>query len=618
MWTIYANNGYARHLFYLSPGQTADALKINIISRCCCIISIAIGKISVAFLIERIICPPGAPRPISTGPNIKRTRLRSIDWRRATLRGISGSVALSAVVTVILFYVQCQPASAYWDRRLLPPNGTAKCWNPIPVNTWDLVIASYWTLLDFVLALFPIPLILTLHLPLARKLLLCLLLSMGIFAGIAAAIKTSKVPISVKGKRDITWQTVELLLWNGIEMNVIIIAACIPTLRPVFLVLLRRPEAREFDDGQFSDGRIDGRSGNMAGLGQHGSDGRGGSKGQSYYLAKRRRSSVLLGSHDSSNNTQQQTYHSAKTSPSPTKQTGGNPLERASISDGSTALGHQTPSPPNEKDLEAAADVQISTREIPHSRDGPRVGVSTPPATVVATAAVVPRPLEIYKTVSLETTSSARRSETFRPSPTSAHHDTDSSDDCWDLSCSSHHHPRPRPQLHLARSSPPSSPTGNSWRKPRPLPLTYNPFPDHQVRVPTPKRYDPNVLIQDSEPDSGQDPDAITAVGGSPPPFPLAHHNHHQQHSVILPPVIHQRFHPSSSTPSSAPASSTPASASASAPIPKPLPSPSPSPSPSSSSSTSPTPTRKRSPSNLSAPLSHIGRPSPPLSLGKV
>ena len=344
IWSLYADKRYARHLFYVSPTQLADALKLNIISRCCCIISIAMAKISVAFLIERVICPPGTARPTSQ-IDPKKAKLRGIDWRRATLRGISGSVALSATITIILFYVQCDPPSALWDHHLSPPTGSAKCWNPIPVNTWDLVIASYWAFLDFVLALFPLPLILSLHLPIGRKLLLSLLLSMGIFAGAAAAIKTSKVPISVKGRQDITWQTVELLLWNGIEMNIIILAACIPTLRPVVLVLLRRPEARDLDDNH-----------NKEDLGGCGKRGRGEIKhqerGQSYYpgqLDFRRRSSAQLGS------TGDSTYHSAKSSSSPAKQQqqaeNRTSTQQRSFLDSNTAL-NTTPSP-STKALEA-------------------------------------------------------------------------------------------------------------------------------------------------------------------------------------------------------------------------------------------------------------------------
>lgn len=439
-------------------------------------------------------------------------RLKSIDWRKAALRAISGSVALSATVTVILFYVQCRPASALWDHRLLPPNGTAKCWNPILVNTWDLVIASYWSLLDFLLALFPLPLILSLRLPLARKLLLSLLLSMGIFAGIAAAIKTSKVPISVKGKRDFTWQTVELLLWNGIEMNLIIIAACIPTLRPVFLVLLRRGEEVR-DSGDDDEYRGAGKSG---GIGQHQHHN---GRGQSYYfgrqLGQRRRSSIPLHS-NASCSTQQATYHSAKTSSSPIKQRIEEQQQRASISDGSTTLGQElmpSPSSFNEKDLEA--NIQISTREMmmPSSRDGLDI--------------ILPRPLEIYKSVQLT------RTTTSITDNTSNHDDND----CWDLTCASHNR---RPHQDFQQRHNPSPPPlgGNSWQQ--------------QQRSNSPESSS-NIV----------DPDAITEVplSSTPPPPPP-------------PPTYHH----------SAPSTSS----------------------------------RKTSPSNnnnrcgLSAPLSEIGRPSPP------
>ena len=126
MWSVYAASGYARHLFYLTPAQISNALELNTISRSLCMFSIAIGKISVAFLIERIAGPA--------------------NWRKWLLRGISISVFISAVITFTLFYAQCQPVSAVWDKGMIK-DGTGSCWNPIPVNTWDLVIASRSTFL---------------------------------------------------------------------------------------------------------------------------------------------------------------------------------------------------------------------------------------------------------------------------------------------------------------------------------------------------------------------------------------------------------------------------------------------------------------------------------------
>ncbi|CAF9938565.1 MAG: hypothetical protein HETSPECPRED_001111 [Heterodermia speciosa] len=225
MWSVYAGRGYARHLYYIPTNQIPDIIKLNTISRAMCMFSISVGKISVALLIERI-----------AGPS---------RWRKWLLRSISVSVFITAVITLTLFFAQCSPARAVWDKALVK-EGKAECWNPLPINTWNLTVASYWAFLDFALACIPIDMIWKLQLSLKKKFLLICLLGMGVFAGICASVKTSKIPISVKAQRDITWQTVELLMWNGIEMNVIIIAACIPTLRPLFLIICKRATASDF------------------------------------------------------------------------------------------------------------------------------------------------------------------------------------------------------------------------------------------------------------------------------------------------------------------------------------------------------------------------------------
>ena len=86
-------------------------------------------------------------------------------------------------------------------------------------------MAGYWAFLDFALAVIPVDIVWRLQLSTQKKLLLTLLLSMGVLcvidlllqschikadwslvqsAGVCAAVKTSKVPITVKAKTDIT------------------------------------------------------------------------------------------------------------------------------------------------------------------------------------------------------------------------------------------------------------------------------------------------------------------------------------------------------------------------------------------------------------------------------
>ncbi|KAL8672841.1 MAG: hypothetical protein Q9168_002717 [Polycauliona sp. 1 TL-2023] len=224
IWTVYGARGYARHALYLSNFQKSDAAKLGVISRACCVVAIATGKISVAFLIQRI-----------QGSN---------KWRTWFLRFCSVSVGLLAFLVVIFLFAQCQPVRTLWTPSMLK-DGTGHCWDPITGNNYDIAIASYFAWLDFVLAIMPASIVWNLQMAKRKKLALCALLGMGVFAGICATIKTANLR-STTHKEDMTWKLPAYLLWNALEVNIIIIAACIPTLRPLFLVVFQRPGAKAF------------------------------------------------------------------------------------------------------------------------------------------------------------------------------------------------------------------------------------------------------------------------------------------------------------------------------------------------------------------------------------
>ena len=79
-----------------------------------------------------------------------------------------------------------------------------------------------------------------LQISLLRKATLVFLLGFGVLAAIAAAIKTSKLPPLVNDHHDITRTLIPTLIWAETECCVVIVAACVPTLRPLFLNLIRK------------------------------------------------------------------------------------------------------------------------------------------------------------------------------------------------------------------------------------------------------------------------------------------------------------------------------------------------------------------------------------------
>lgn len=93
---------------------------------------------------------------------------------------------------------------------------------------------GWFAFVDFFLAAFPITIIRKLQLSLHKKIQLSLLLGLGVFAGICAVIKTTFLP-TLTSAADFTWITCSLLEWNVNEVNVIIICASIPVIRPLFI-----------------------------------------------------------------------------------------------------------------------------------------------------------------------------------------------------------------------------------------------------------------------------------------------------------------------------------------------------------------------------------------------
>jgi hypothetical protein len=115
-----------------------------------------------------------------------------------------------------------------------------------------LTITTGWlAFIDITFALMPITIIYNLQLNWRKKVGLSCLMGMGVFAFVCAVVKTSKLP-ELKARADITYITVSLWIWNANEANLVIIAACIPTLRPLFLLLFRHPESETYKGRTYS------------------------------------------------------------------------------------------------------------------------------------------------------------------------------------------------------------------------------------------------------------------------------------------------------------------------------------------------------------------------------
>ncbi|KAL2807768.1 hypothetical protein BJX63DRAFT_436757 [Aspergillus granulosus] len=217
--TISAHHGTGRHAVDLSQYQTIQSTKFNWLSQGFHVMSTNWGKVSVGFFLLRIIGKVKHHRPVMYGGIVLLTVINS--------------------VCVYTIYGQCSPTSKLWDTSV-----KGRCWDPDVQKNYAFFQGSSSALSDLVLAVYPLFTIWNLQMVLKVKIGLGVVLSLGVIAMIAAIVKTVNLA-SLSARADYPWDTVDLTIWIAIEQYLIIIAACIPTLTPLFNIAVRQRTSKK-------------------------------------------------------------------------------------------------------------------------------------------------------------------------------------------------------------------------------------------------------------------------------------------------------------------------------------------------------------------------------------
>lgn len=178
--TLSVSQGGARHLYQIAPSNILSVLKLSWVLQPFAIMALATAKISVAFVMLRII-------PSTT-----------VWARRVLYFAIVSSFLISAVASILPF-VQCDPPRALWEFGVKG----AKCWDPRVQNNYAIFSAGWNSFIDISLALLPIPIISKLQMRVRKKLGICGLLGLGILAGISSTIKATKL-FALRHRSDLT------------------------------------------------------------------------------------------------------------------------------------------------------------------------------------------------------------------------------------------------------------------------------------------------------------------------------------------------------------------------------------------------------------------------------
>ncbi|RYP71277.1 hypothetical protein DL769_004727 [Monosporascus sp. CRB-8-3] len=197
--------GVGRHLLYLSNEQIVNALYYQAIQRPPGILAYCVPKLSVVILLVRLM-----------------SQARRGAW---LLYSITIVLFITSILSFILFFAQCKPTSALWNPFIQPP---PECLPPLVLNVVTYIAGSWSAFVDIVLATFPVYLLWDLKMKKSRKITAMMVMALGTFASVAAIAKTTQ--LSINHSKDATWEAFWLFITTYIEIDLVIIAACAPTL----------------------------------------------------------------------------------------------------------------------------------------------------------------------------------------------------------------------------------------------------------------------------------------------------------------------------------------------------------------------------------------------------
>ncbi|KAK0619684.1 hypothetical protein B0T14DRAFT_554855 [Immersiella caudata] len=144
--------------------------------------------------------------------------------QRITLWGLCFLVAWAVALAFLLTLI-CQPVAAFWD-----PSIGGKC---LEASTIWYIMAGVNIASDFAILVLPMPVIKSLQLPKRQKIMLIAVFCLGFFP-CAVSIYRVKTLRTAIDTQDPMYDNVDPATWSFLELTTGVLAACLPTLRPIF------------------------------------------------------------------------------------------------------------------------------------------------------------------------------------------------------------------------------------------------------------------------------------------------------------------------------------------------------------------------------------------------
>ncbi|PSK36584.1 hypothetical protein B9Z65_1767 [Elsinoe australis] len=202
-----ANHGLGRHDEAITMDDQQGFQKIQFWSSLLVTSAITLVKISISLLLIKLV----------NNKHLIRFLYVFI--------GLVSAYTIASDLTIVL---ACRPVDAAWDFSKIP---TAKCFSNKTFSALGIANSVITIFTDVLLALLPVPIVWKLQTNMRTKVALIGVLALGLVAVAAGAVKVN-AQLTFLSKPDRYYKD-EFPVWAALELYIAIIAATLPTLRPL-------------------------------------------------------------------------------------------------------------------------------------------------------------------------------------------------------------------------------------------------------------------------------------------------------------------------------------------------------------------------------------------------
>lgn len=225
--TISGIYGFGQPITSLEMDLAVKAVYYEMIGQTFAVLGMAIAKLSLGIFLLRIVVKP---------------------WHRISIWVSMVSLAVVSVMTAILFWIQKLPSESIYDPRV--PGRLV-----VSVTPFSILLGSWCAAVDFYFALLPWIFIWKLNMKFKEKMSIAISLSLGFIACACGIIRT--IDLGGLSSSNYTEDTVDLIIWSAVELAVTLICVGIPTIRPLYRVIVHGSNLEDSEGGYIKHNNSD-------------------------------------------------------------------------------------------------------------------------------------------------------------------------------------------------------------------------------------------------------------------------------------------------------------------------------------------------------------------------